>query len=149
MPKLTHRNVSPHFRILRPIRIRGNMCWGAKISLQAWNVVMKVSGEVCMPDLHWPFFCKNPNICIAFGIGCIFLFLIFTFCYCFGIVNPQNYKYWAVLSWYLVLYCYCMFASFCQKRFKWINYLLNHVKHLEKSCIFCMNVAYFREMLNI
>ena len=42
-----------------------------------------------------------------------FIFLSFTFWYCFGIVNPQNYKYWAVLSWYLVLYCYCMFASFC------------------------------------
>ena len=27
-----------------------------------------------------------------------FLFLSFTFWYCFGIVNPQNYKYWAVLS---------------------------------------------------
>ena len=34
------------------------------------------------------------------------------FCYCFVIVSPQNYRYWAELSWYLVLYCYCMFG-FC------------------------------------
>ena len=128
----------------------GEICAGGlrsvyKPEMWSWKWAAKFACWTCIG----PFFGKNPNICIAFGIGCIFLFLIFTFCYCFGIVNPQNYKYWAVLSWYLVLYCYCMFASFCQKRFKWINYLLNHVKHLEKSCIFCMNVAYFREMLNI
>ena len=52
MPKLTHRNVSPHFRILRPSRIRGNMCWGAKICPQASNMVMKVIGKVCMPGLY-------------------------------------------------------------------------------------------------
>ena len=52
MPKLTYRNDSPHFRILRPSRIRGNMCLVAKINLEASNMAMKVSGKVCMLDLY-------------------------------------------------------------------------------------------------
>ena len=29
------------------------MCWCAKISLKASNMVMKVSGKVCMPELYF------------------------------------------------------------------------------------------------
>ena len=62
------------------------------------------------------FFSKNPNNFI--GIGKYWLYFVFWFSifwYCFGIVSPQNCRYWAVLCLYLVLYCYCMFALFCQK----------------------------------
>ena len=120
----------------------GEICAGGlrsvyKPEMWSWKWAAKFACWTCIG----PFFGKNPNICIAFGIGCIFLFLIFTFCYCFGIVNPQNYKYWAVLSWYLVIW-YCI-VIVC------ISYNHNHIKDLEKSCIFCMNVAYFGKMLHL
>ena len=79
MPKLTLRNVSPHFRILRPRRIRGNMCWGAKISLQASNMVRKVSGEVCMPDLYSQTFTQAYDIILEFCKLTIMIFFGFEF----------------------------------------------------------------------
>ena len=46
------------------------------------------------------------------------------FCYCFVIVSPQNYRYWAELSLYLVLYCYYMFDFLHENG---SNYLLDHI----------------------
>ena len=44
--KLLHRNVSPHFRILRPSRIRWYMSWGTGNILGALNFALKMDGHV-------------------------------------------------------------------------------------------------------
>ena len=44
--KLLHRNVSPHFRILRPSRIRWYMSWTTGNILDALNFALKMDGHV-------------------------------------------------------------------------------------------------------
>ena len=44
--KLLHRNFSPHFRILRPSRIRWYMSWTTENILGALNFALKMDGHV-------------------------------------------------------------------------------------------------------
>ena len=44
--KLIYRNVSPHFRILRPSRIWWYMSWGTGNIPGAFNIVLKMDGHV-------------------------------------------------------------------------------------------------------
>ena len=49
--KLLHRNVSPHFRILRPSRIRWCMSWGNEKNLVALNFALKTDSHVLLSTL--------------------------------------------------------------------------------------------------
>ena len=44
--KLIYRNVSPHFRILRPSRIKWYMSWGTGNILGAFYLALKMDGHV-------------------------------------------------------------------------------------------------------
>ena len=50
--KSTHRNVSPHFRILRPRAIKQNMVQGAENSLRTSNMALKLIGHVYLSRLQ-------------------------------------------------------------------------------------------------